>query len=471
MSEGQTSGHRPCPRREIGLRGLLLALVLGSLALPAAIGLIAANFVSSGIDEGPSRRFAAVRREIGRAVAPDGSGGLVAKKGYAPPEWLLLIVADREERVVYTNVAGLGAGDRASRMASLLSQNRYAPPSSLATDERIPACFYMETVERSGTILGTYYALVWPIDSSRLGERRNPLLFLSSLLLFSLVASIGAAGVSALLARSVLKLERAAGRIASGDLETSVQERGIREISALSLSMDRMRATLLEDRDRRARFLASISHDLRTPLTSIGGYLEAVEDGLASDPAVLEHYVEIMEDKTRILEDRVQSLLDFARMETGEWNIRFSSLDLAAFLEELSQGFAEEASIGGRRFERELSAIRGARVPADPVLLTRVFENLVSNALRYSPEGGLVRLSARLTLPALFIDVDDEGPGVPELERELVFEPFYRGTGNRQGHGLGLYIVRTVLRGHGWPIEVSESPLGGARFTITIAME
>jgi len=82
-----------------------------------------------------------------------------------------------------------------------------------------------------------------------------------------------------------------------------------------------------------------------------------------------------------------------------------------------------------------------------------------------------VRLSARSTLTALFVDVDDEGPGVPEAERELVFEPFYRGAGNREGHGLGLYIARTILRGHGWPIELRESPLGGARFTITIAME
>jgi signal transduction histidine kinase len=455
----------------MGLRGLLFALLMGSLALPVAIGLIVANSVSSGIDEGPSRRFSAVRFEVGRAIAPDGSGGLLAKKGYAPPAWLLLVVADREERVVYTNVAGLRAGDKASRMSSLFSQNRYAPPSSLATQKRVPTCVYVETVEQKGRILGTYYALVWPIDASRLDERRNPFFFLLFLLAFALVAVIGAAGISALLARSVMRLERAAGRIASGDLETPVEERGIREISALSLSMDRMRASLLEDKDRRARFLASISHDLRTPLTSIGGYLEAVEDGLASDPAVLAHYVEIMEGKTRILEDRVQSLLDFARMETGEWNIRFASLDLAAFLEELALGFAEEASLRGRRFERELSAIRGARVSADPILLTRVFENLVSNALRYSPEGGLVRLSARFTLTALFVDVDDEGLGVPEPERELVFEPFYRGAGNREGHGLGLYIARTILRGHGWAIEVSESPLGGARFTITIAME
>lgn len=471
MSEERSSSRCPHSRRGIGIRGLLTALVLGALALPAAIGLITASFVSSGIDEGPSRRFAAVRREIGMAVAPDGSGGLRAKKGYRPPEWLLLIVADKQEKVVYTNVAGLAVGERADRLGSLVSQNHYAPPSSLATQKSIPTCFYVETVERGGTILGTYYALVWPIDASRLVNRRNPLLFFLFLLCFSLIAVIGAAAVSALLARSVLKLERAASRIASGDLETPVQLRGIREISALSLSMDRMRASLLEDKDRRARFLASISHDLRTPLTSIGGYLEAVEDGLATDPAVLTHYVDIMEGKTRILEDRIQNLLEFARMETGEWNIRFTSLDLSAFLEDLGQGFEEEAGLRGRRFELDLSAIRGAHVSADPVLLTRVFENLVSNALRYSPDGGIVRLSGRYTLTALFIDIDDEGPGVPERERELIFEPFYRGAGNREGHGLGLYIVRTVLRGHGWLIEVTRSPAGGARFTITIAME
>jgi len=220
----------------MGLRGLLIALVMGSLALPSVIGLIVASFVSSGIDEGPSRRFSAVRLEVGRAVAPDGSGGLLAKKGYVPPEWLLLIVADREEKVVYTNVAGLRVGDGAGRMSGLLSQNHYAPPSSLATQKRAPTCFYVETVEQKGKILGTYYALVWPIDASRLDERRNPFFFLFFLLAFSLIAVIGAAGISALLARSVMRLERAAGRIASGDLETPVQERGhTRDIRPLPL--------------------------------------------------------------------------------------------------------------------------------------------------------------------------------------------------------------------------------------------
>lgn len=466
---GQAGGPRPLPR--FGLRSLLTALAFGSLVLPLVIGYITVSLVRSGVDERSSRRFAAVRRELGSAVEPDGRGGLRARKGYEPPQWLLLVVADRAERIVFTNMEGLRAGDSTDRIGPLVSARGYGPPSSLPADKRQPTCMYLETVEVGGAVLGTYYALVWPIDPSRLMNWRDPLRVAFMLLMFSLFAALGAAAISALLVRDVMKLEAAAFRIASGDLETEVSAGFTREIARLSASMESMRRSLLEDRDRRARFLATISHDLRTPLTSIGGYLEAVEDGLAEDPAVLAHYVGIMEEKTKLLEERIQGLLDFARMDTDEWAVRFTSLDLAAFLGGLAASLGEEARLRGLGLELDLSALRGVKVQADPVLLSRVFENLFSNALRYSPDGGILRLAARPSLAELFIDIEDSGPGVSPADRGLVFEPFYRGAGRAEGHGLGLYIVKSVLRGHGWGIEVDDSPLGGARFRISIPLE
>jgi signal transduction histidine kinase len=146
---------------------------------------------------------------------------------------------------------------------------------------------------------------------------------------------------------------------------------------------------------------------------------------------------------------------------------------MGPFLERLAREFGEEAELRGFGFRSELSAIGGLHLPADEALLCRAFENLVSNAFKHSPPGGAVSLSARRTdgasPPGFSIDIDDEGSGIPSAERELVFEPFYRGKGAAaQGNGLGLYIARSVIRSHGWDIEVGDAPSGGARFTVRI---
>jgi signal transduction histidine kinase len=239
--------------------------------------------------------------------------------------------------------------------------------------------------------------------------------------------------------------------------------------------MDGMRAALREDRDRRARFLAAVSHDLRTPLTSIGGYLEAIEDGFASDPKTLGRYVGIMRGKTRLLEVRIAGLIEFARMETGEWRMGFETIGLRPFLEDLCREFREDAALMGRSFSFELSALSDLAIAIDKALLTRAFENLVSNSIRYSPAGGSIRMRARRAEGdgngvAFFIDLDDEGPGIAPSERGRVFEPFVRGSASREGegNGLGLYIARSVIKGHGWDIRADQAPGGGGRFSISV---
>ena len=472
MRRGTTRPKASC-HRGFGLRSLLTLLVFSSIGLPLALGSIVANLASSGLGGQPSGRFYAVRRELAKAVEPDGSGGLVARPGYKAPEWLTLVVSDKADRIVYSGVADLPAGADTGELRNYLATNGYDPPSAPMVSGREPVCVYVETVELGGQTLGYYYALAWPVDVRGLSENRGPYYGLLAFGCFALVAIMGAAIVSAVLAGSVMRLEKAAVRIAGGDLETAVQLGGIREMASLAVTMDGMRKTLREDRDRRARFLAAVSHDLRTPLTSIGGYLEAVEDGLAGDPATLARYVGIMQGKTRLLEDRIQGLIEFARMETGEWRVGFRPLDLGAFLEARAREFSEDARLRGLCFECAASCLCGLALPADEALLGRVFENLVSNAFRHSPPGGLVRLSARLEGPAAMIDLDDEGPGIPVSDRELVFEPFYRGVEGAKsgdGSGLGLYIARSVVRGHGWNLAVSAAPSGGARFTVMIPM-
>jgi signal transduction histidine kinase len=446
----------------MGLKALLGSVAAGALIMPIALAIGVRFLFYPLAPDAPVFRFQYVSDELLAAVRYEG-GAISIKEGYAPPAGLKLVIEGSDGTILLSNVEGFapGGGARLEEVAAKLLEDPAAKN------------FFAESVRSaSGAVVGSYFA--WFAEGFRSARRAAvPASAIALSTLIALAFGFGAL-VATKLGRAVLKLERAAGRIAAGDLESEVGVDGIKEIEALSRAMDGMRLALREDRDRRARFLAAVSHDLRTPLTSIGGYLEAVEDGLASDPRTLERYVAIMRGKARLLEGRISGLIEFARMETGEWRLGFEELELGPFLEDLAREFSEDAALMGRDFSFELSALGGLRAGVDRALLARALENLVSNAIRYSPEGGAVRLGSRREPGpdggAYVIDLDDEGPGIAPSERDRVFEPFVRGSASREGdgNGLGLYIARSVIAGHGWGIVASEAPGGGGRFSVSI---
>lgn len=452
--------ERPPTRRGIPLRPLLGLLALIGLALPLALLILVRLFLGSSEAAEPFARFVRSGRILGMAVVEEASGRLSASAGFVPPAGFDIVVADNSGRVVVSTLGALPAG------------SLEAPPHIAARlGALVPGrALYADQLLSHGKLLGTSFILMPAGDLRAVADpalRLIPILGFGGMAFFAFLAG---ALVAAHLAREVLRLERAAGRIASGDLDTEIPARGVREILDLGRAMDGMRMALREDLARRARFLAAVSHDLRTPLTSIGGYLEAIEDGLAGDADTLGRYVKIMRDKTGLLETRIGGLIDFARMETEEWRLRFEDLDLGDYLAGLAREFGEDAALLGLGLSCALEPVRGIKVGLDRVLMARALENLVSNALHFSPSGGHVSISCRSSGEAVFIDIDDEGPGLSAAERERVFEPFYRGSAAREGEGsgLGLYIARSVLVGHGWTVEAGEAPGGGGRFTVRI---
>jgi signal transduction histidine kinase len=453
---------RPPSRRGAPLRPLLGFLALIGLALPLALVILVRLFIGSSEPGEPFSRFVRSAQMVRSAVREEAGGGIAAAADFVAPQGFDLVVADASGLVIVSSLGQLPAGSRAGQAEIAAKLAALFPARAL----------YEDTVESGGRKAGTTWVLMPPTDLRRVADpafRLIPILALGGMALFAFLAG---ALVAAHLAREVLRLERAAGRIAAGDLESPIPARGVREIRGLARAMDAMRLALREDLARRGRFLAAVSHDLRTPLTSIGGYLEAVEDGLAEDPATLDRYVAIMRDKTRLLESRIGGLIDFARMETEEWRLGFERVELASYLSGLAREFAEDAALLGRRFSAELSAVGNATAELDRALLARALENLVSNALRFSPPGGEVRLSSSRSPSGLVMVIDDEGPGIPAEERERVFEPFYRGSSAREGEGsgLGLYIARSILRGHGWDLRAASAPGGGGRIIIEMGM-
>jgi signal transduction histidine kinase len=320
---------------------------------------------------------------------------------------------------------------------------------------------------------------------------RNSLGFLLHPLLIVLVVSFAfVLGMSFIIIRSithsVLVLENATRRIAEGELDLEVDVaktpflRKDNEITSLTFSLNRMRLELKEEGQRRSRFIMGISHDLRTPLALIKGYAEALEDGMAEGPEAQNRYLAVIADKTDQLEGMIESLINFVRLDTGEWRQRLSPVKLHAFLYGYARQIASDAELLKRRFEYALEVDDGLAIPLDEDLVLRALENLVNNSLRYTPEGGLVRLRAYTEGEGtpdrrVIIEVLDNGPGIAAADLPHVFETFYRGDNSRRepGMGLGLSVVKGVIDSHGWEISV-ESPAAaggdgaGTRFRIVI---
>jgi len=291
-----------------------------------------------------------------------------------------------------------------------------------------------------------------------------------ALLVFATVASVL---IVRSLTRSITQLETATRRIAGGDLSFELRARGRDEIASLTRSFEHMRLALREEEARRSRFIMGVSHDLKTPLALIQGYVEAIADGYAEGkPQTLERYLDILREKSRSLDGMIDSLLDFARMETAEWQLTHKRVRAADFLLAMGKRFSEDALLLGRTLSCSVDIPAETEVSMDEALVTRALENLVSNAVRYTDAGGTIEITATSSPDRITLAVRDGGMGIPAEEIERIFDPFYRGTGSRRedGHGLGLAVVKWVIESHGWSIGVSSRVGEGATFTVTMPL-
>jgi signal transduction histidine kinase len=233
-----------------------------------------------------------------------------------------------------------------------------------------------------------------------------------------------------------------------------------------------MRNDLKEEEQRRYRFIMGITHDLKTPLASIKGYAEAIEDGVAGDDEEREAALEIISGKADQLEGMINDLLDFVRMDSLEWRSRLQMVDIAAFLREFTAGIVSDVELFRHRMEVSIQLEGFAAAPLDERLLQRALENLIGNAIRYTPDGALIRLDAAFEGNAVRISISDTGPGIVPEDLPHIFEMFYRGSSSRreQGMGLGLAVVKWVADSHGWQLSARSEQGQGACFTITIPL-
>lgn len=278
--------------------------------------------------------------------------------------------------------------------------------------------------------------------------------------------------IDARLRRSVKRLQDAAGRLSNGRLDEPITASRRDDLSELAVSLETTRLELKDSRDRKGRFLMAVSHDLRTPLTSIKGYIEALGDGLAETPEEFSRYLTVLEEKTGLLENRIGELIDFARAETGGWKRPTGEVNALALISRLDASFRSDAGFSGRNYDSNIDVPGEILIDGDKDALYRAWENLFANAVQHTEEGELIRFRAGLddSTGSLFGEVIDGGYGVDIDFVPLMFEPFTRADRGRniEGLGLGLASVKAVAEAHRGSVEYSPAPGGGSILRITI---
>jgi signal transduction histidine kinase len=313
----------------------------------------------------------------------------------------------------------------------------------------------------------------------------HDLALLLLLLAFAAVISLAFAyAVAGVLTNELGQLSRAAESLARGDFSVRVMSRATGEIGQLATAFDDM-AEQLEQAFRRERSLeagrreliSAVSHDLRTPLATTRAMVEALADGVVTDPADVQRYLGLILQETRHLSRLIDDLFELSQIDSGALRLRCLPIDLTQLVCETVAAYEAPAAESGVQLEEALGVgLEDTRVQADPERLQRVLRNLLDNALRHTPRGGMVRVQASTASDSVQLSVEDSGPGVPGDELERIFDRFYRGEPSRHrdsstpGAGLGLAIARGLVQAHRGRIWAEPSPLGGVSVQIRIPL-
>src|SRR5512141_1544199 len=332
------------------------------------------------------------------------------------------------------------------------------------------------------TLLGGYvlasvltFFNVW-FSAQLMFTSRHDLLLAIVLLLFAAgIAMILGYFFSTTVTERIMSLQRAAEKLAEGDLQTRVLINGRDELSALANTFNQM-AEQLEAADQKKRELETMrrdlvawaSHDLQTPLASMRAVLEALSDGVVDEPEMVKRYLNTAQRDVMSLSALMDDLFQMSQLDAGGFPLNRAPSSLSDLVSDTLESFSELAYRESVKLEGQVEA------DVDPVFMDtqaigRVLNNLISNALRHTPAGGEIDVHARRIAGGVEVTVHDTGEGIPGQDIPHSFERFYRGEKSRNrgtgGAGLGLAIARGIVRAHGGDIKVESQTGKGTQFT------
>lgn len=297
-------------------------------------------------------------------------------------------------------------------------------------------------------------------------DRLSDVIGLSTGALLALGLIGGVFGVGRYLLRPMLDVHVAVARLREGDADARCREHGPRELRDLARGFNAMAHSLARQREERFAFLAGVAHDLRNPLAAVKMGIEALEQEQSEmrrgvTCARLNRQVDLL---ARMLED----LLDAARIEAGKLQMQLEAFDIRDLAEEIIRLY--EPTSPEHKFVLE-QPDEPVMLFGDPLRIGQVFSNLVSNAIKFSPGGGSVKLTTRVEKDEVMLCVSDHGVGIAAEEMTDLFTPFQRRRSDvAPGAGLGLSVVRRIVAAHGGRIDVDSEPGIGSTFCVRLPL-
>ena len=274
------------------------------------------------------------------------------------------------------------------------------------------------------------------------------------------------------------KIERSSSQLAEGNLEqpicmeTTPEKKN--EFSNIMCSLEKMRRDLREIQASKNRFITGISHDLRTPVAVIKGYSEAIMDDVITDKEEIKNSLDLIDHKATQLEGMIDTLINFMKLNNNEIQEKLEKHSITKLISD----FAKYSEVTGKIFKRnvktDIQITKDIKVPLNEQLVHRSFENLLSNAIRYTRENDLIEILAFTEESEneknIIMQIKDTGYGIDKKDLDYIFDIFYRGTNSRkeEGMGIGLSVVKSIMETHGWTIAVASQKKKGSCFTITI---
>lgn len=258
------------------------------------------------------------------------------------------------------------------------------------------------------------------------------------------------------------QLRIAMNAFANGDREQVDIKQGTREFNQVVETFNNMEFELRKSEENQQRMLADISHDLKTPITVVQGYVDAIRDGLIPKEEQ-KKYLDVVSQKTAVMVELIDSFSAYARLEHPKFKYDFERDDICEYFREYVAMKYQELTVNGYNVEVDIPETK-VIVNFDKTQFRRVFENIISNAVKYTESGTTIYFSLVEGKDIMKIVIGDDGPGIPEELREKIFEPFVvaeNARSNGQGSGLGLSIAKKIVENHKGRIRISDYKVDG----------
>ena len=276
------------------------------------------------------------------------------------------------------------------------------------------------------------------------------------------------------ISKPLKRISLEAGQVAQGEA-APIPPEGPEEVRQLALAFNDMTRQVQASQQSQKDFIANVSHELKTPLTAIQGFSQAIIDGTIQTEVELDQAAEVIQSEASRMDRLVTDLLTLAKMDAGTAAFKMRVFDLNTLLQASVRKFSPIVEKAILKFKTTLPE-KEMKVNGDPDRLMQVLDNLLSNAIKFTPQGGQISLTCQASEEFVSLHIKDTGPGIPPEEQERIFERFYqvdkaRTGGGTRGYGLGLAISKQICENHDGSLSLESESGVGSHFVVKLPLQ